>query len=403
MLLRECDFIKNEGGAPLLMQNHKYLHKHADIAWNKTRSWPQLLGLDLSHHRPLSATLEEEKKSFRAEAKADDEKKQPENYGLKLMKQPDRILRKDADRTFLTEPKRQLLITILTSLKTAFNDYQQTMSYVSGILLLFFEPKLVFEMMFILGRHPHYNMSGYWRSEAVEQGTDAFVVFEMLKKLNLPLALHLKKCGVLPDTFIQKWFGGLAVQCMPHEHLLEFWTQYFKHGFRYLFKFVVSLLQTLSPLLLSIDVDYRLYEVLRVERKSQFWRVCDGCGEDSHRTIDEKVSVFFTTVLSGANSVGGLFNMAEVDFVKEREYAFDTHLKGRFLNAARMVTLKGFEEEESDEDDGFKDCQLCEDGFAEVYCTVCELYMCEECKEKEVGDCQMSHLMNDLDDMLNIE
>jgi len=402
MLLREPDFIEHEGGAPLLMQNHKYLHKHADIAWNKTRSWPELLGLDLTDHRPLSSTLEEEKKSFRAET---DDAKSPQkaNYGLKLMKQPNRIIRKDADRTFLTEPKRQLLITVLESLKTAFNDYQQTMSYVSGVLLLFFEPKLVFEMMFVLGRHPHYNMSGYWRSEAVSQGVDAFVVYEMLKKLNPKLASHLSACGVLPDTFIQKWFGGLAVQVMPTEHLLTFWTQYFKHGFRYLFKFVMSLLQTLTPLLLSIDVDYRLYEVLRVERKSQFWRVCKGCERDSPRTIDEKVGVFFTEVLSGANSVGGLFNMDNVDFQKEREYAFDVHLKGRFLNAARKVTLQGFCEEEDDEDDGFKDCEFCEDGFAEVFCTVCEKYLCDDCKEKEEGEHAVTHLMKELDDMLNIE
>ena len=86
--------------------------------------------------------------------------KQSENYGLKIISKPDRLIVKDAERVFLTMPKRQLMITILQALKSSFNDYQQTMSYVSGILLLFFDPKTVFEMMFTLGRSPTYNMSG---------------------------------------------------------------------------------------------------------------------------------------------------------------------------------------------------------------------------------------------------
>eukprot|EP00483_Globobulimina_turgida_P002002 UN02004 len=162
------------------MQNHGYLHKHADIAWQKAKIWSTLL-LD---QEPPSISLDDEKKLLNNNNvnnnKSDDKKS--ENYGLKIIKKPGRIIRKDAERTFLTEPKRQLLITILESLKTLFNDYQQTMSYVSGILLLFFPPKTVFEMMFMLGRSPTYNMSGYWRGEAVAQGIDAYVLFEMIKK-----------------------------------------------------------------------------------------------------------------------------------------------------------------------------------------------------------------------------
>ena len=137
-----------------MMQNHQYLHKNGNKAWQKTRIWMKLL---LNQPAPTNS-LDEEKKSHSSQPP--DFSKKNANYGLKIMQKPDRIIRKDADRTFLTEPKRQLLITILESLQTLFNDYQQTMSYVSGILLLFFEPKIVFEMMFMLGRSPHYNMSG---------------------------------------------------------------------------------------------------------------------------------------------------------------------------------------------------------------------------------------------------
>ena len=154
MLLRESDFIQLEGGAPLLMQNHFYLQKNADAAWKNTRIWAKLL-----LNRDINDKSLDDEKKIHSINKPNDDKKS-ENYGLKIMAKPDRIIRKDADRTFLTEPKRQLLITLLESLKTLFNDYQQTMSYVSGILLLFFDPKTVFEMMFTLGRSPIYNMSG---------------------------------------------------------------------------------------------------------------------------------------------------------------------------------------------------------------------------------------------------
>ena len=137
-----------EGTAPLLMQNHGYLQKNADIAWKKTRIWTKHL---LNRECKLK-TIDDEK-ILNNDCKL-------ENYGLKILDKPDRIIVKDADRTFLTNKKRQLLITLLSSLKTLFNDYQQTMSYVSGILLLFFDVHTVFEMMFVLGRSPTYNMSG---------------------------------------------------------------------------------------------------------------------------------------------------------------------------------------------------------------------------------------------------
>ena len=164
MLLREADFIEKEGNAPLLMQNHKWLHTNSDKAWKLTRSWPKLLlGQNIEE-----STLDDEKKTYSGH-----EQKESDNYGLKIIPNPDRIHRKDVDRTFNTEPKRQLLITLLDSLNTAFNDYQQTMSYVSGIMLLFYDPKTVFQMMYVLGKHPHYNMSGtlvvsiHWHSLSV--------------------------------------------------------------------------------------------------------------------------------------------------------------------------------------------------------------------------------------------
>lgn len=412
MLLRESQFLELEGGAPLLMQNHFYLHKNATTAWKKTRIWTQLV---LNREDTSSQSLDDEKKANALSAGVSNlnisngnghkPDRKAENYGLKIMQRPDRILRKDADRTFLTEPKRQLLITLLDSLKTLFNDYQQTMSYVSGILLLFFDAKTVFEMMFMLGRSPKYNMSGYWRSEAVAQGIDAYVLYEIIKQVNPALYAHLQKMNVLPDTFIQKWFGGLAVQVMPTQHLIDFWTQFFKHGFRYLFKFAIALLQALSPLLLSIHTDHKLYEVLRVERKSQFWTSIGIKQNDTTlTTVNDKVSTFFVKVLSDANSVGNLYNVDNIDFQREREKAFELYLRKRFLNAAQKVTWQGYViESDDDEEDEFRECELCEDAYAEFYCEDCKVHICEECHAKQTGDHAAKHTVKSLDDTVNID
>lgn len=184
---------------------------------------------------------------------------------------------------------------------------------------------------------------------------------------------------------------------MPIEHLIEFWTMYFKYGFRYLFKFMIVLLQTLSPLLLSIKTDYKLYEILRVERKSHFWQCIQGT--DKLHNDNDKVSLFFIKVLNDTNSIGTLYNydIDKIDFQKEREYAFNQYLLTRFKNAALKVTLKGYEIESDDDEDDFKDCENCEDGFAEVYCLVCKIYLCEDCKDNTSGDHALNHAMKCLD------
>ena len=251
--------------------------------------------------------------------------------------------------------------------------------------------------------------TGYWRAEAIAQGIDAYVFYDIIKEINPKLYQHLSNVGVLPDTFIQKWFGGLAVQVMPIEYLIPFWTGYFQHGFRYLFKFMIAFLQTLSPLLLSINVDYKLYEVLRVERKSHFWQTVRNENNNllnNNLTEYDKISMFFKKVLNDIDGVNSLYNVDNIDFHKAREIAFDKYLNKRFLNAAQKVTWKGYEVESEEEEDDFKDCEQCDDGFAEVFCEVCQIYLCEDCQENPSGDHALTHAIRSLeidDDTINID
>jgi len=156
------------------------------------------------------------------------------------------------------------------------------------------------------------------------------------------------------------------------------------------------LLQTLSPLLLQTNEQHKLLEIFRADEKSKFWRVIEGAAQcPSER---ERRSMFFTKVLADANSVGERLDLEKLDFTKEREHAFETYLKARFLNAAVNVTWKGYsmEEQAALEDDN-QDCQFCKDGFADFWCNDCEMYLCDDCKDNPSGDHQLTHAIKELD------
>eukprot|EP01084_Bolivina_argentea_P303651 524297_1 len=231
------------------------------------------------------------------------------------------------------------------------------MASITGILLLFFDAKTAFEMMFMLGRNPKYNMCGYWREKAVKQ----------------------------------------AVQTMPIKYLIDFWTQFFEKGFKYLFKYILSLLMTLSPLLLSVDIDYKLMGMLRCDRKTRFWK-CINNGNDKLE-VNKGVSMFFEQVLNDIKLIDTYCDFDKLDFQKEREYAFNNYLCDSLLNGAVGVTFAQFEiESGNDSDDEPKDCIQCDDGCADIFCNECEVYLCDCCHKKALGDHILTHSIKQLYD-----
>lgn len=389
----------------MLQTNRKWLNDPSNSAkaWKQTRCWSRLI-LERDIHE---TTLDDEKKMYSGSDKP--------NYGLKIItldnqcsKTSLRIHRKDADRSFNIERHRQMLISMLNTLNLAFNDYQQTVCYVSGTLMLFFDLKTTFEMMYILGRHPKYNMSGYWRAEAVEQCIDGWVLHELFRKLNPEKNQKLIDLfsvrNVNPQMWVPKWFGALGCQIMPPKLLIPFWTQYFKHGFRYLFKFGLALLETLYPKLIELQTTALILAMLRLDVKDEFWQtVIPGAGQLG--SLREQKNAFFEKVLGDANSIGQKLDIERIDFAKEREHAFQNHMRESFMSAASGSHWQRALLE--DEDDN-KDCGLCTDGFAEFFCETCEVYVCEDCHEDQRGEHALNHAIQKLDlevdsDTINID
>eukprot|EP01083_Nonionella_stella_P072839 196536_1 len=154
MLLKEKSLIPDEITSPLI--------------WTKL-----LLGHDQVHQNDMKLEM----------------KNAP--YGLIQVSNPKQYIEKDVKEIFSTASHQQLLITISEALQSLFNDYHQTMTSVSSVLLLFFDAKTVFEMMMILARHPKYNMSSRWRHNVTQQRIDMYVLYSILQRTNPELYDHL--------------------------------------------------------------------------------------------------------------------------------------------------------------------------------------------------------------------
>lgn len=147
-----------------------------------------------------------------------------------------RIFRADANRTYRSEPSRQLFIKLLSFAHTKFGDYQQSMGYVAGLLMLFFDPATTLKVLTVLNDHPNF-LPGYWRGEATSCAVDGYVCFGLLDSA---LRAQLRRIGLLPETFVQKWFAGLCIHHLPFHVLFHFLDRFFAAGNSYLFQFFLA-------------------------------------------------------------------------------------------------------------------------------------------------------------------
>lgn len=91
-------------------------------------------------------------------------------------------------------------------------------------------------MLTVLNDHPEF-LPGYWRGEATSCAVDGYVCFGLLKP---DLRAHLHKIGLLPETFVQKWFAGLCIHHLPFHVLFLFLDRFFIRGNSYLFQFFLA-------------------------------------------------------------------------------------------------------------------------------------------------------------------
>jgi len=393
-------FWEKEGLAPLLKKNRGFLKEQEsnENVLVEASKWSSLVGLDVD---PLA--------SF-SELNLNDKK-------------PERIFKKDAERTFATAENQQLLTNLLTSLHSKIGNYHQGLSFVASFLMLTLDPPTVFRIIIRLNDDPRY-IPGYWHEESVACATDAYV-FDYLMKEHFPdVWSHLYNQQILPETYVQKWFIGLGIHVLPYEALFPFFDSFLSEGFCFLFQFGLSLVNTLQKQLLSARTPDRLYALLRLE--------------------DRNAENLALTMVHEAHKI----NLEHYDFQDLRKELYEVKLSKRMQHAAEQrkcqvrvengiegktqKAMNGNEkeppteknlvdknheqiqeneseesevddhtnnEEEDDEDsEEGEECALCKENFPDFLCEDCGLLVCELC-QKGNGQHQSTHTVKVFEDL----
>jgi len=233
------DFWEKEGDAPILkFNNNNWLQNHTDEACAHAQSWLVSLGMEPS--------------------KMDWDDTNMKSEGA-------RIFRADANRTFRSEPNREVMIKLLSFSQTKFGDYQQSLGYVAGVLLIFFDPATCFKVLTVLNDHPKY-LPGYWRGEATACAVDGYVAFSMLRQ---PVQDKMRSLGLMPETFVQKWFAGVCIHHLPYNLLFDYLDNFFKYGNAYLFQFFLAFFDEFDEDIMGFKANPEANMLLRMESATE--------------------------------------------------------------------------------------------------------------------------------------
>ncbi|KAL6077861.1 TBC1 domain member 4 [Balamuthia mandrillaris] len=365
MLLRQSDFWEEESEAPLLGRDEGFLEQQGAEIFERVRRWPSLAGL--------------------SEAEQNAQVEWPSLDAIHKAHQ--RIVQKDAERTFMGEKQRERMAKLLTALIHRFQDYQQGLGYVAGFLLLTMEETHIYNLLHKFNNDPKYiYMEGYWKAEAVGFAVDAQVFHHVVQKLLPDVAKRLEERYILPETYCQKWFVGLNIHVLPFAHLFDFFELYLRQGHLALFQFGLSLLEQLKDRLLAAKQVSDIHDLLRLDEKLSF--------------VDEEL---IGSIMAGMSRFEAPLK-EQFDFAALREHYWQTTIKPRVDRAKKAMeeiakeedeaqedSEEGEEDEDEDEDDDTGACQVCEESVPERYCKECQKLLCDACHEEEKDGHKKSH------------
>ena len=240
----------------------------------------------------------------------------------------ERIVRLDAERTFVGKPQRSTLMNVLSSLRQEFQSYHQAMSYVAGFLLLTRSSSSVKKIMRHLHRHV---LMGYWTDEPVAFATDAYVFDSLVAEHDPEVHQHLAKHHILPETYVQKWFTTLFVGVLPFETLFLLFDTFIltqpdpPSSNEFLFQLALTLIKHVRDGLLNAKNVATIYGYLRLDP-----------------TLVPPIS---TDIVQHAKE----YDLSQYDFTTLRQKAFDEKLRARLEAARRAHQTK--EEPSSEEED----------------------------------------------------
>jgi len=261
--LSQPNFWQEEGDAPILKFNaNNWLENHQAEAIEHANRWLVHIGVQQSRVEFDTTPLSSE--------------------GA-------RIFRADANRTYRSEPNRVLLIKLLSFSKDKFGDYQQSLGYVAGLMCLFFDPATVFKVLTVLNDSPRY-LPGYWRGEATACAVDGYVCINLLRK---PLKDKLLSLGLLPETFVQKWFAGICIHHLNYHVLFPFLDNFFEKGNRYLFQFFLAFFDEFDADIMGAESNPEANALIRFDTapEPRLQRVIEAAATEKYSSIAEPLDL----------------------------------------------------------------------------------------------------------------
>lgn len=255
--LSQPDFWEKEGDAPILKFNaNHWLENHTEEAIAHAQGWLASMGI-------AQSKVEFDTTPLAAEGA--------------------RIFRADANRTYRSEPNRLIFIKVLSFAQTKFGDYQQSMGYVAGVMCLFFDPPTVFKVLTVLNDHPKY-LTGYWRGEATACAVDGYVATSIMKS---HVRDKIMKLGLLPETFVQKWFAGICIHHLNYHVLFHFLDRFFKDGNTYLFQFFLAFFDEFENEIMGAKANPEANMLIRFESapEPRMQRVIESASSQHYRDI----------------------------------------------------------------------------------------------------------------------
>jgi len=246
-----------------------------------------------------------------------------EKEDFKLIKTLDeeeyyRIFKLDADRTYITQERREKHIQILCTSFQFVKDYHQGLGFIAAWLGLYFEPIHVIDIIKELNTN---HMNGYFKAMSVALFRDAKAVEYCLLN-NLPLlSQHFTDQGIVAATYASKWFAGLCLHVLNYKSLFRFYELFFEHKFIYLFNFTFNLLKYHHDKIISTTDTAHILAILRHEESA----LRKAYGDDVD--IDDMESNIIEGSLSFVISDGDIKAYRE-----DAQRALDEEAAKRFLN-----------------------------------------------------------------------
>ena len=251
-----------------------------------------------------------------------------------------RILAADAERTFKTAAVRARMVALLTAV--ADGDYHQGLGYVAAFLALLLPRPAAAAVLARLGRSPQH-AAGYWRAKPEAFARDAMVFERLLAERRPAVAAALRKAGVVPEAYAQKWLVGLCVHVLPFRHLAGFVERFLRHGVAFVLRFGLALAEALEGPLLAAGRDAaRLLALLRLDVAL----FPDAGAPDAALALPGQSDDFFAALLAAADAAEGDAAVAPARVEALRVEA-DAELQEKLAAVrAREARMRAEEEEE---------------------------------------------------------